>query len=99
MQRDAEDYNHIDRLNPIATADTSHQITNRVPLCPHHNIRKNKRRIHLAGYRQEIADAGEMMVDSVDNLINLASAEQQALDIYVEERMRREPQMRLRTGL
>ena len=30
------------------------------------------RRVHLADYRQEIADAGEMLVDSVGDLINLA---------------------------
>lgn len=87
---------HLDHLDP-KSKEGSNQITNRAPMCPAHNIRKNKRRIHLSEYWDEIADAGEMMVDSMTDLINLAWAEQQAHDNYAEERMRRDPQMTLRT--
>ena len=86
---------HLDHLAP-KSKEGSNQITNHAPMCPAHNIRKNKRRIHLSEYRDEIADTGEMMVDSMTDLINLAWAEQQALDLYAEERMRRDPQMTLR---
>lgn len=86
---------HLDHLDP-KSKEGSNQITNRAPMCPAHNIRKNKRRIHLSEYREEIADTSEMMVDNMTDLINLAWAEQQALDIYAEERMRRDPQMTLR---
>ena len=65
---------------------------------PNHNLRKNKRRIHLAEYQEQIADTGEMMVDSTADVIDLAPAEQKALDIYAEERMQRAPQMGLRPG-
>ncbi len=65
------------------------QITNRAPLCPHHNIRKGNKRIHLSDYREEIAHAGEMLVSRTDDLINLSQAEQWALDIYADTKMRR----------
>ena len=55
---------------------------NRAPLCPTHNIRKNNRRIHLEEYRSEIADAGEMLVNKTTELVDLAWAEQQAIDFY-----------------
>ena len=78
---------HLDHLDP-KSKEGSNQIINRAPLCPHHNIKKNKRRVHLADYRQEIADAGEMMVDNVADLVNLAWAEQQAMDYYAVSRTR-----------
>ena len=62
---------HLDHIDP-KSKDGSNQIWNRAPLCPAHNVRKNNRRVHLADYRQEIADAGEMLVDSIGDLINLA---------------------------
>ena len=40
-------------------------------MCPYHNIRDNNRRVASAEYRQEIADAGEMMVNSVNDIVNL----------------------------
>ena len=43
-------------------------------MCPDHNIRESNRLIALSQYREEIADAGELMVDSVDELINLNGA-------------------------
>ena len=56
-------------------------------MCPHHNIRKNNRRVHLAEYRQEIADAGELMVDNAGELIDLTWAGDQALEIYTQARI------------
>ena len=55
---------------------------NRAPICPHHNIRKNNRQIALSQYRQEIAGAGEMMVNTVGELINLDLTYARAAKIY-----------------
>ena len=62
---------HLDHLDP-KSKQGSNQIMNRAPLCPHHNIRKNNRRVHLEDYRAEIADACEMLVDTTGELIDLA---------------------------
>ena len=51
-------------------------------LRPHHDIRKNNRRVHLADYRTEIADAGEMMLNTTGELINLAEAQHKAMQMY-----------------
>ena len=74
---------HLDHVDP-RSKDGSNQITNRAPLCPAHNTRKGNRRVHLDDYRREIADAGEMMVDSINNLISLPYAYQRALIMYAE---------------
>ena len=58
------------------------------PYAPAHNVRKNNRRVHLAEYREEIANAGEMLVDTTADLINLPWAEQQAVDYYAAARAR-----------
>ena len=73
---------HLDHLNPVSKAGASHQITNRAPLCPYHNIVKSNRRLHLAEYREEIARNDELMVSDVSELIDLDYAFQRALDIY-----------------
>ena len=78
---------HLDHLQP-ESKDGSHQITNRAPMCPSHNIRKSNRLIYLRDYRQEIADAGELCVDGIDSLVDLAAAAQFALDEYAAARMR-----------
>ena len=83
---------HLDHLNPKSKEGTSNQITNRAPMCPTHNIRKNNRRVHLVEYRLEIADNEEMMVDSISDLINLTRAGDQALEIYAREHARRRTQ-------
>ena len=64
---------HLDHIAPKSKGNTGtgNDIQNRAPMCPYHNIRKNNRRVGLAEYRQEIADAGELMVDTVNDLINL----------------------------
>ena len=73
---------HLDHLNPTSKAGTSHQIINRAPLCPYHNLKKSNHRFHLAEYRQQIADAGEMMVDDASHLIDLDFAFDRAINIY-----------------
>ena len=65
---------HLDHIDP-KSKDGSNQIWNRAPLCPTHNVRKSNRRVHLAEYREEIANAGEMLVDSTAALINLGDAD------------------------
>ena len=81
----------LDHLNPVSKEGTSHQITNRAPLCPDHNRRKSNQRLHLAEYREQIVADGELMVDDVSQLMNLAEAAQRTLDIYSS----RQPQKRL----
>ncbi len=72
---------HLDHIDP-RSRDGSNDIQNRAPLCPYHNIRKRNRRIHLDDYRKEISDSGEMMVNSANELINLAYAQHEAMLIY-----------------
>ena len=74
---------HLDHLDP-KSRQGSNDIHNRAPMCPDHNIRKNNRRVHLEDYRLEIADAGEMMVNTTAELIDLAEAHHQALQIYAQ---------------
>ena len=73
---------HLDHIAPRSREGTSNEIQNRAPMCPYHNIRKNNRQIALSQYRQEIADAGEMMVNSVNDLINLDYALARAMELY-----------------
>ena len=73
---------HLDHVAPKSREGTSNEIQNRAPMCPYHNIRKNNRQIALSQYRQEIADAGEMMVNSVNDLINLDYALARAMEMY-----------------
>ncbi len=76
---------HLDHIDP-KSRDGSNQIINRAPMCPTHNIRKGKRRILLDEYRKEIAIAGELMVDSIEDLISLPEALQKSLDEYTRWR-------------
>ena len=71
----------LDHIDP-KSKDGSNDIQNRAPMCPAHNNRKNNRRVHLADYRTEIADAGEMMVNTTSELINLAEAHHKAMQMY-----------------
>ena len=73
---------HLDHLAPKSKEGTSNEIQNRAPMCPYHNIRKNNRQVALSQYRQEIADAGEMMVNSASDLINLDYALSEAMNMY-----------------
>ena len=48
-------------------------------------------RVGLAEYRQEIADAGQMLVSSVNDLINLDWTQEQAMHIYGRAYVRKYP--------
>ena len=82
---------HLDHVEP-RSREGSNQITNRAPLCPTHNLRKGARPIGLREYREELAVAGELLVDSIDDLIPLSEAYQRALDYYSEARGRQAAQ-------
>ena len=81
---------HLDHLNPVSKAGASHQIVNRAPLCPYHNIMKSNHRLHLAEYREEIAKNGEMMVDDATELIDRTEAAHKTLTIYTERAMQKQ---------
>ena len=82
---------HLDHLAPKSREGTSNEIQNRAPMCPYHNLSKGSRQIALSQYRQEIADAGEMMVNSVSDLINLDQALDAAMQIYGQAYAARHP--------
>lgn len=73
---------HLDHIDPRSREGTSNEITNRAPLCPHHNITKGSRRIGLAELRVEIADAQELAVDRFGDLVNLDEARSHAEDLF-----------------
>ena len=74
---------HLDHIDPTSKGG-SNQIANRAPMCPRHNILKKDRWVHLREYRQEIADAGEMLVNTTDELIDLSMAYEAALVRYAQ---------------
>ena len=82
---------HLDHIDP-KSKEGSNQIINRAPLCPHHNIRKGDKRIHLEEYREVIAHAGEMMVDHIGQLVHLPWALDEALKIHTAADRIRNPQ-------
>ena len=86
---------HLDHLDSVSRAGTSHQITNRAPLCLYHNVRKSNDRLHLAEYRKEIARIGELLVNSVDDLVDLNRARAVAEQLLGEAYARQNPQRRL----
>ena len=53
---------------------------------PRRSIIENDRRIHMSDYRKEIADDGEMLVNSTDEMIDLSMAYEPALDRFALER-------------
>ncbi len=82
---------HLDHVDP-KSKDGANEIYNRAPLCPYHNTRKGNQWIHLADYRQQIAHAGEMMVDSVNDLPNLAEVNHRVHLYWAQELPKRRPQ-------
>ena len=86
---------HLDHMDPVSREGSSHQITNRAPLCMEHNIRKSNQRLHLAEYRQQIANAGELMVHDLSDLINLSYARHEAENLLTQARMAKGFQSRL----
>ena len=81
---------HLDHVDP-KSKDGANEIYNRAPLCPYHNTRKGNQWIHLADYRQQIAHAGEMMVDSVNDLPNLAEVNHLVHLYWAQELPKRKP--------
>ena len=79
----------LDHIEP-RSKDGSDQITNRAPMCPSHNLRTSGRLACLREYRCEIAAAGELCVDSLDDLVSLPAAAQFALDEYAAAVSRRD---------
>ncbi len=86
---------HLDHIDPISRKGTSNEIVNRAPLCPHHNIRKGNRRIGLAEYRDEIAHAQEMAVNTIGDLIDLDEARHKANQIFLREHISRTNPLRI----
>ena len=82
---------HLDHIDPKAAGGIN-EIINRAPMCPHHNIRKSNRLVALREYRNQIADAGEMMVSRTSDLIDLGWAQSQVLEIHARYFIARRPQ-------
>ena len=78
---------HLDHLDP-KSKDGSDEIFNRAPMCSRHNTRKNTRRVHLDDYRQEIAADGELLVNSVADLVHLPWAQYQVREFWHQERLK-----------
>lgn len=57
----------------------------KTPARPRRNIIENDRRIHMSDYRKEIADDGEMLVNTTDELIDLSMAYEPAGAVRVGE--------------
>ena len=72
---------HLDHIDP-RSEDGANELPNRAPLCPRHNLSKSGRRIHLSDYRKEIAGAGDLRVNTVDDLIDLPTAYRAALERF-----------------
>ena len=87
---------HLDHMAPKSKDGTSNEIHNRAPMCPYHNIRKSNQQIMLAQYREQIAKAGELMVDSIFDLVNLNEAQAQAMQIYGQAYAIKHPQGQMR---
>lgn len=75
---------HID----LKSKQGRHEIDNRAPLCPHHNSLKSDRRVALEDLRIEIVERGELVVPSVEDLVDLAWARDQAIEHLITERAR-----------
>lgn len=69
----------LDHIDP-KSKQGRHEIDNRAPLCPYHNSLKSDRRILLDDLRIEIEERGELVVPSIDDLVNLAWARDQAIE-------------------
>ena len=82
---------HLDHIDPVSQGGIN-DLMNRAPMCPYHNIRKSDRLVSLREYRNQIADAGELMVSSFRDLIDLGSAQVQTAQIYARCLVQRRPQ-------
>ncbi len=77
----------LDHIDP-KSKQGRHEIDNRAPLCPFHNNTKSDKRIPLDDLRIEIAARGELMVPSVDDLVDLAWARDEAIEHLIAEKAR-----------
>ena len=60
----------LDHIDP-KSKQGSNDILNRAPMCQSHNIRKGARRVHLDDYREEIAEAGQLKLPTMGDLVQL----------------------------
>ena len=79
----------LDHIIP-KSQDGSHQLPNRAAVCTACNSRKAGRNISLREFREENAREGRLRVPSIDNLIDLGWAENEALEYFVSYRMGQE---------
>ena len=78
----------LDHIDP-KSKQGRHEIDNRAPLCPYHNSIKSDRRILLDDLRAQIEKNGELLVPSVDDLVDLAWARDQTIEHLIAEKTRR----------
>ena len=78
----------LDHIEP-RSKEGRNEIDNRAPLCPSHNSLKGNRSISLQELRSEIEDRGEWAVGSVEELVKLRWARDQAFDHLIAEKARR----------
>lgn len=81
---------HLDHIDP-KSKQGSNDILNRAPMCPAHNTRKGNRRVHLDDYRREIAEDGELMVDTMGDLVQLPDVRREVEGIYARAYAQRYP--------
>lgn len=79
----------LDHIDP-QSKDGRHEIDNRAPLCPYHNSQKSDRIVRLDELRQEVVKAGELLANSVDDLVDLPWARDQALNHWASEKAQRD---------
>ena len=82
---------HLDHIDPVSQGGIN-DLMNRAPMCQYHNIRKSDSLVSLREYRNQIADAGELMVNSFSELIDLGQAQVQTAQIYARYLVLRRPQ-------
>lgn len=75
----------LDHIDP-KSKQGRHEIDNRAPLCPYHNSMKSDRRVLLGDLRVEIEKKGELLVASVDDLVDLAWARDKTIDYFAAEK-------------
>ncbi len=78
----------LDHIDP-KSKQGRHEIDNRAPLCPYHNSVKSDKRILLDDLRQQIKKQGELLVPTIDDLVDLAWARDHAIEHLIAEKTRR----------
>ena len=81
----------LDHIDP-KSKQGRHEIDNRAPLCPFHNSLKSDRRIPLDEFRIEIDKRGELLVASLEDLVDLPWARDEAIEYLIAEKARRRAQ-------